>query len=247
MVRTALLPRTFPSNRDVILATIITIAIVFCEVYYFRYLTHVPDFVTFSQVPTLSADHDSISFTLLTSPHSVMFNISGYGAYALSDLRGFCRGRHCTIRLAIGGRVNFTLLRDSKILYSRVYDLPPLSISCSSADWETRTCRARDICFNAGLFTVTVPYPITFDFLFVNLGSRPPPVDFIPNRLINRMRYQFQLPIGVPYVRNRSHLISIFHHMSQQWHFLYDLIVPTFLTLSEGGKIARAASFCFLR
>jgi hypothetical protein len=172
--------------------------------------------------------------------------VIGHGASASNSIADFCHGQHCTIPFVIGGPVNFTLIGATKVLFSRTYALPPLNFSCTSGDWETRMCRAKNVCYNSGMFAMTAPYGIDFDSNLLVLGSRPPPVDFTDMRLINRMRSHLELPVGIPFLTGVSHLFTIFYHMEQQWHLLYDFIVPAAATLMENGRLSRRDRIVFL-
>lgn len=165
----------------------------------------------------------------------MFFSIIGYGARTENKLKDFCQNRNCSIPLFIGGHIEFTIKNSNRDVYHRSFNLPRLNFSCTTPNWENRMCYAKNICYNSGIFALTSPFPITFDHNLLTLSSRTPPIDFVYSRLSNRFKYQFSLPQGIPYLKNKSNLLSIFHHLEQEWHLYYDLLIPTFWTLTKDG------------
>lgn len=230
------IPSTFPTTCQLIIVELLIILISFVEVYYCHHISEIPYFVTFQTIPYLSTDKSTIHFKLRKNPgNNVYFSIIGYGAKTENKLSNFCVKKNCSIPLFIGGHVEFTIKDSKKNIYSQTLDLPRLNFSCTSPNWEDRMCYAKNICYNSGIFALTSPFPITFDQNMLTLGSRTPPVDFTFSRLSNRFKYQSSLPQGIPYLKNKTNLLSIFHHMEQEWHLYYDLLIPTFWTLTKDG------------
>ena len=191
-------------------------------------------FFTFKKYPFLSDDRSIVNFVLNSFPNdNLVFSIDGYGAKVNHRVNEFCNGKKCAIPLFIGGVVNFSILNRDKLLYNKIFDLPELNFSCTSPNWEDRMCRAKNVCFNAGLFAITSPFPIEFDMNMLTLGARTPPTDFSLSRISNRFKTQYCLPPGVPFMKNRSHLISIYHFMEREWYLYFDLLLPTFFTLTK--------------
>lgn len=228
------IPNSFPTFRQLLIIECILITLILSIVYYTRYISRTPYFFTFQTIPYLSKDKSQISFKFRKIPNSnLQFSIIGYGAKTTNQIAEYCINRQCTIPFVIGGHVSFKIHDDKTIIYEEVFDLPPLNFSCTSNHWENRTCHAKNICYNSGIFSLLSPFPISFDLNMLTLSSRSPPNDFSYSRLQNCFTHQFFLPQGIPYLRNKSNLISIFHHMEQEWHLYFDLLLPTFLTLSN--------------
>ena len=230
------IPHSFPTTCQLITIEIFIILFLFAEVYCCHHVSTIPYFVTFQTIPYLSHDRSIINFKLRKTPSNDMFfSIIGYGARTENKLNDFCQNNKCSIPLFIGGHIVFSIKNSNRELYHQVFDLPRLNFTCTTPNWENRMCYAKNICYNSGIFALTSPFPIIFDRNLLTLGARTPPVDFTFSRLSDRFKYQFSLPQGIPYLRNKANLLSIFHHLEQEWHLYYDLLIPTFWTLTKDG------------
>lgn len=209
------------------------------EVYLCRYIQTSYNYMSFRSPPVLNKNKSAVSFKLWRSPKNIFFNITGNGAYAYNPIKEFCQKRKCVIPLVIGGPVSFTLIRNSKAFFYDEYELPNNQFYCSSSDWETRYCRAKDVCFVGGMYTVTSPYSIDFNNKMVLLGSKTLPDDFSVGRLENRFKYQYEIPKGIPFMKNKSLLFTIFYHMEMEWHQYFDFLIPTYLSLKRNGKFSK--------
>ena len=198
---------------------------------------------TFKSEPALS--EASIIFELRKTPTTEKIEFFGIGAKAYVDIRDFCDGVKCRVPLVIGGNVTLRFTHNSNVLFERLLTLPHLKFFCDSTDWTTRICRIKDVCFSAGTFSVTSPYPMDFDSHFVTLGARPPPVDLPTGRVRNALGYQSEMPVGAPYVRGISNYFSISEHTNKQWHLFFDLLIPIWATLSRDGKFDRSRHLFF--
>ncbi|KAH0795882.1 hypothetical protein GPJ56_000249 [Histomonas meleagridis] len=221
-----------------IIIEIISITIIVLEVYICHDLFKLPNIVSFQNPPTITDNKEAIEFTLRLDPTDINFQFNGSGAAVDYELSKFCENKKCKIPLIIGGKVKFTLVRGSKLLYEENLELSEQKFYCTSNDWSTRLCVAHDICYGYDIYSLTSPYPIKFDTPLLTLGSHGAPSDF-PHGRIHNFQDQSDLLGSLPYVRNTTNVMFAGSMLDHDWQLYYDFLIPMYLTLTEEGKFQK--------
>jgi hypothetical protein len=109
-------------------------------------------------------------------------------------------------------------------------------MNCTNEPWTNRLCHFSNLTFRSGQYWLLSPYPIDFEENLLCLGSKTPPVDFEPNRLVGVFQTIEKTDRQIRRIVVPSHLVSIYYNFAQLWHQNFDFIFPLFLTMSLDGQ-----------
>ena len=128
-----------------------------------------------------------------------------------------------------------------------VSHVPPghSSLECFGDKYESRWCRARNICYGDRWFKFFgVPNNTKFNRSIMTPGSRPIPLDYPSCRKSIRFRTTpelFPLANAREVVKDLSYITCRWFSMQYLWHCLFDYTLPLFWTEKLNGGVNKSA------
>jgi hypothetical protein len=186
---------------------------------------------------TFSDSNSTISFAVPPGAELsyLQLRVESTGARAEISLPPFCSTHFCSVPMVLGGSVFISLRYGRQDVFSERLSLPALGMNCTSEAWTNRICHFRNLTYTGDKYYLLSPYHLDFDDALLCLGSKTPPVDFEPNRLIGVFETDAYPNRKSRRITAASHLVSIYYNLGKLWHQNFDFILPLFLTMSLSG------------
>jgi hypothetical protein len=166
----------------------------------------------------------------------LQLRVESTGARADISLPPFCSTHFCSVPMVLGGSVFISLRYGRRDVFSEVLSLPGLGMNCTAEAWTNRVCHFRNLTYIEDKYYLLSPYRLDFDDALLCLGSKTPPVDFEPGRLIGVFDTVDRPNRKSRRITAASHLVSIYYNFNKIWHQNFDFILPLFLTMSLSGE-----------